>query len=34
MNDYMQIEELTEFKLYESEAEYWEEYDRLQKIKH
>lgn len=38
MNSYLyddvQSEELPEFKLYESEAEYWAEYDRLQQLKH
>lgn len=33
MDDYPQCEELAAFNLYETEAEYWEEYDRLQKYK-
>lgn len=30
----IQIEETPEFQLYQSEAEYWEEYDRIQKLRH
>lgn len=33
MDDYPQCEELAEFELYEAEAEYWEEYDRLKMLK-
>lgn len=29
MNDFPQIEETAAFRLYETEQEYWEEYDRL-----
>lgn len=28
MHDYRQIEELEDFRIYESEAEYWEEYNQ------
>lgn len=33
-DDDIQSEELPEFKLYESEAEYWTEYDQIQKLRH
>ena len=32
-NDEVQIEESEAFRLYETEEEYWEEYDRLQALK-
>lgn len=30
----IQIEETVGLQIYETEQEYWEEYDRLQKLKH